>query len=214
MLIPCCNEERRSRKVVADFQRRLPQARDLRLRQQLARPHGGRGARRRRRGARTSRCRARAMSCAACSPTSRPTSTCWSTATTPMTPPPRPAMLRLLLEQQLDMVTGGAGDRRRTAPTGPATGSATACSPAMVRGVFGNRDQRHAVGLPRLQPPLREVVSRAGRRLRDRDRIHRARAGAGDAGGRDRRRAIATVRPAPSPSCAPGRTACASCAPS
>ena len=113
ILVPCYNEARAIAKVVADFRAALPEADDLCLRQQLDRRHDRGRARRRRGGAHASRCRARAMWCAACSPTSRPTCTCWSTATTPMTPAARPAMVRLLLDEQLDMVSGARVDRRR-----------------------------------------------------------------------------------------------------
>ena len=43
-------------------------------------------------------------------------------------------------------------------------------------------DQRHAVGLSGVQPPVREVVSRAVVGVRDRDRVHGARARARHAG--------------------------------
>ncbi len=55
----------------------------------------------------------------------------------------------------------------------------------LVRRIFGTPDHRHAVGLPRVQPPLRQILPRAGRRFRDRDRIDRPRARAEDAGGRN-----------------------------
>ena len=50
-----------------------------------------------------------------------------------------PAMLKLLLDQRLDMVNARPRDRRRTAPTGAAIAWATCVLSAMVRGVFGGR---------------------------------------------------------------------------
>ena len=46
------------------------------------------------------------MSSAACSRTSRPTSTSWPMATRPMTPPPPPTLVDKLVGEQLDMVVG------------------------------------------------------------------------------------------------------------
>ena len=93
VLVPCYNEEAAIAKVVADFRAALPEATiyvyDNNSKDQTV----ARAARGRRRGAQRSRARARAMWCAACSPTSKPISMCWWTATTPMTPAPRPRMI-------------------------------------------------------------------------------------------------------------------------
>ena len=93
VLVPCYNEEAAIGKVVADFRAALPEAaiyvydNNSTDRTVEAARAGRRG------GARASRTRARATWCGACSPTSRPTSTCWSTATRPTTRRARAAMI-------------------------------------------------------------------------------------------------------------------------
>ena len=73
---------------------------------------------RRRRGAPRDRTRAKATWCGACSPTWRPTSTCWSTATRPTTRRARAAMIARLIEERLDMVVRARGSIARRRPTG------------------------------------------------------------------------------------------------
>ena len=73
---------------------------------------------------------------------------------------------------------------------------------------------RHAVGLPGVHPPLREIVSGAVGRLRDRDRAHRPRARARTAGRRGAHAVLFAAARARPPSSRPGATAFASCAPS
>ena len=83
VLVPCYNEEIAIGKVVADFRAALPDAaiyvydNNSTDRTAEAAAHG------RRRSSAARRIRAKATWCGACSPTSMPTSTCWSTATPP-----------------------------------------------------------------------------------------------------------------------------------
>ena len=85
--------------------------------------------RRRRGGAARDATRARATWCGGCSPTSRPTSTCWSTATPPTTRRSVRAMIARLIEDRLDMVVA-ARVEEEAPPIVPAIAPATGCSPA------------------------------------------------------------------------------------
>ena len=70
--------------------------------------------------------------------------------------------------------------------------------------------QRHAVGLPGVLAPLREIVSGAVGRLRDRNRAHNSCARTGSRGRRRSTRPITRGRKARPPSSTPGATAFAS----
>ena len=87
--------------------------------------------------------------------------------------PSAPAMIEQLIEEQLDMVVGGARRSARTPPTGRASRRQPDAHRVSCAHIFGAIVQRHAVGLPGLLAPLREILSGALRRLRDRDRAHR-----------------------------------------
>ena len=105
VLVPCYNEEAAIAKVVRDFRAALPAA-TIYVYDNNSKDGTVAQARRPARSCAPKRARARAMSCAACSPTSRPTSMCWSTATTPMTPAQRRRWSRKLIEEGLDIVSG------------------------------------------------------------------------------------------------------------
>ena len=86
VLIPCYNEEAAITQVIADFRATLPDAliyvydnnsRDRTV--EVARQAGA--------IVRRNRCRAKAMSCAACLPILKPIFMCWLTAMRPMTRP-------------------------------------------------------------------------------------------------------------------------------
>ena len=127
--------------------------------------------------------------------------------------PSAPAMIERLLEERLDMVVGNRVDRDLAAyRAGHRAGNwlLTAFVAERVRAEL----QGHVVGLPGVLAPLREVVSGAVGRLRDRDRAHHPRARTGAAGGGRSTRPITRGRKARPPSSTPGATACASCAPS
>ena len=129
--------------------------------------------------------RARATWCGACSPTSRPTSTCWSTATRPTMRRARRPWSPSSLDDRLDMVVATRIDREEAAyRRGHRTGNRLLTGVRRPR--VRPRLQRHAVRLPGVLAPLRQVVSGAVRRLRDRDRADRARARARAAGRRGR----------------------------
>ena len=89
--------------------------------------HGGRGARRPAPSCAARPARAKAMWCAACSPTSKPTSMCWWTATTPMTPPRRRMIASELVEEGYDVVSGQAHRMAQPPPIAPAMCWATGC---------------------------------------------------------------------------------------
>ena len=85
------------------------------------------------------------------------------------------AMIERLLDDRLDMVVANRVDREQAAyRAGHRTGNwlLTSFRRLGVRAEL----QRHAVGLPGVLAPLREIVSGAVGRLRDRDRAHHSRA--------------------------------------
>ena len=85
---------------------------------------------------------------------------CWWMATTSYDPAAAPAMVRLLIENQLDMVTGSrASQRTGGLPARPSHRQPHADCIGVPR--VRQPGQRRALGLPRIQPALRQVVSRA-----------------------------------------------------
>ena len=128
VLVPCYNEETAIATVVADFREALPEAaiyvydnnsRDRTV--EVARPPAPSSA--------ASRIKAKATWCAACLPTSRRTSTCWSMATPPTTPE-RPRHDRAHDRRPSRHGGGRAGRPGDRRPIGPAIASAIGCSPA------------------------------------------------------------------------------------
>ena len=116
VLVPCYNEARHHRHAWWPTSvRALPEATDLRLRQQLHRRHGGHRARRAgavvRRGARA---RARAT-CVREHAARRatPSTTSWSTATTPTRPRPPASSSRPSAADEADMAVGDRHLQRR-----------------------------------------------------------------------------------------------------
>ena len=109
-------------------------------------------------------CRARAMSSAACSPMSTPTSMSWPMATRPMTPPPRRRWSQRLLDEQLDMVVGTPRVTRRRRPIAAAIVLGNRAADRHARAAVRAQLHRHLLGLPRLLAPLREELPGARRR--------------------------------------------------
>ena len=122
-LDPCYNEAADGRDGRADFRRARRASVYVYDNNSTDDTGGGRRAPAQSSG--RSRCRARATSCAGCSPTSRPTSTCWSTGTTPTMRPRRPD--RQLLDEGRSTWWTARRSQIAKPPTGRGTGSATSC---------------------------------------------------------------------------------------
>ena len=206
VLVPCYNEEAAIGKVVADFRAALPEAAHLRLRQQFDRPH--------RRGRRAGRRRGAAR--AAPGQGQRGAAHVRRRRRRHLRAGRRRRDLRRAERARHDRAswwTSGSTwwcavarrSRGGGLPAGPPRRQPAAdrLRRPRVRPVL----HRHAVGLPGVLAALREVVSGAVGRLRDRDRADRPRARARTAGRRGARRRIIRGRRARPPSSAPGATA-------
>ena len=98
--------------------------------------------------------------------------------------PSAPAMIDTLVHDRLDMVVAVRVDREEAAYR-PGHRAGNWLLTGFVAHVFGAVVHRHAVGLSGVLAPLREILSGAVGRLRDRDRADRPCARAGTAGRRD-----------------------------
>ncbi len=122
-------------------------------------------------------------------------------------------MVNKLLHDRLDMVVGDRVDQDVAAyRAGHRAGNWLLTS--SVATMFGPTFQRHAVGLSRVLAPLRQILSDAVRRFRDRDRAGHPCARTRIAGRRNRHAVLRTARRARPPSSRPGATASAFCGPS
>ena len=195
------------------FPRRAAGGHDLRLRQQFDRPHRSRSPAPPARWCGARRTRARATWCGGCSPTSRPTSTFWSTAMPPTTRRSARAMIARLIEDRLDMVVAARVEQEARL-IAPAIAPATGCSPASSPRCSSATLHRHPVRLSRVLAPVREVVSGAVAGVRDRDRACPFTRSSSICRWARSRRPIMRGRKDRRRSSAPGATACASCPPS
>ncbi len=158
--------------------------------------------------------RARATSCGACSPTSMPTSTCWSTAT-----PPTMRRACASMIERLDRGPPRHGGRRPRRSGGcrlsaAAIAPATGCSPAFVANVFGATFTDMLSGyrvFSRRFVKSFPVLSR-GFEIETELVVHALGARTGGRRGRDA--LLFAARKVRSRSSAPGATACASSPPS
>ena len=195
VLIPCYNEEVAIPRVVRRLPLRPARGDRLRLRQQQPRPHRGGRARGRRRACGREHAAGQGQRRAAHVRRRRGRRLRAGRRRRHLRGRRRAGDDPLLLDR-----AARHGDRRaRDAEAAGAAyrpGHRFGNLPADRHGAPGLRrpHHRHALGLPRLLPPLREVLPRPGVRLRDRDRVHRPRAEAQHAGRRASRPATGSGR--------------------
>ena len=210
VLVPCYNEEAAIGKVVADFRAALPEAAHLRLRQQFDRPHRRGGAAQAGAIVRREQHQGKGRVVRRMFTDIEADIYVLVDGDATYDAPSAPPMIEQLVRRAARHGLRGPG-RSRGGGLPPRPPRRQPAADRLRRPRVRPDLHRHAVGLPGVHPAVREIVSGAVGRLRDRDRVDRACARARTAGRRDADAVLFAAARARPPSSAPGATASASC---